>query len=93
MKTRKSYDPDFKEKAVALCGLRDSIKQVAEELGLQPDLLRRWRSKELREMKMELQVWLSGGNCNWLAENEKLMVAQGYTMSKNRLDLWHQGQG
>jgi transposase-like protein len=81
MKIRKTYDPDFKEKAVALCALRDSIKQVAEELGLQPDLLRRWRSKELREMKMEFQVWLSGGNCNRWAENEKLMEAQGYTMS------------
>jgi transposase-like protein len=43
MKTRKTYDPDFKDKAVALCALRDSIKQVAEELGLQPDLVRRWK--------------------------------------------------
>ena len=43
MKTRKTYDPDFKEKAVSLCALRGSIKEVAEELGLRPDLLRRWK--------------------------------------------------
>jgi hypothetical protein len=33
MKTRKTYDPDFKEKAISLCALRGSIKEVAEELG------------------------------------------------------------
>jgi len=43
MKTRKTYDPDFKEKAVSLCALRGIIKEVAEELGLRPDLLRRWK--------------------------------------------------
>lgn len=42
MKTRRTYDRDFKEKAVALSKLRNNTREVAEELGIEPSILRRW---------------------------------------------------
>ena len=44
-KTRREFTDEFKREAVAL--LRDSgrpLAQVASELGLEPSVLRRWRS-------------------------------------------------
>jgi len=43
MKTRKTYDRDFKEKAVALSNARGKTSEIAEELGIKPDLIRRWK--------------------------------------------------
>ena len=43
MKTRKTYDREFKEKAVALSRVRGNITEIAEELGIKPDLIRRWK--------------------------------------------------
>ena len=42
MKIRRTYDRDFKEKAVALSKLRGNTREVAEELGIDPSILRRW---------------------------------------------------
>ena len=44
-KTRKTYDSSFKKKAVELGDLRGNIKQVAEELGIDPALIYRWKKE------------------------------------------------
>ena len=43
MKTRRKYDPEFKQMAVELSKHRTDIKTLAEELEIKPDLLYRWR--------------------------------------------------
>lgn len=42
-KNRKKYDKDYKQKAVELSYARGNAKEVADELGLLPELLYRWR--------------------------------------------------
>jgi transposase len=50
MKTRKTYNKDFKEKAVALSEVRGNTSEVAEELGIRPEILRRWK-REFKQLK------------------------------------------
>ena len=40
---RKFYDREFKQKAVELSYARGNTKEIAEELGIHPELLYRWR--------------------------------------------------
>ena len=42
-KERQSYDREFKQKAVELSFARGNAKEIAEELGIRPELLYRWR--------------------------------------------------
>ncbi|MFC2086699.1 IS3 family transposase [Bacteroidota bacterium] len=42
-KQRQFYDREFKEKAVELSFARGNAKKIAEELGIRPELLYRWR--------------------------------------------------
>ena len=44
--TRVSYDARFKAKAVGLSQVRGNARAVAEELGIQPALLYRWRREQ-----------------------------------------------
>jgi transposase len=43
IKERQSYDRDFKQKAVELSFARGNAKEIAEDLGIRPELLYRWR--------------------------------------------------
>jgi transposase len=47
MKTRRKYDPEFKQMAVELSKHRNDISALAEELEIKPDLLYRWRREAL----------------------------------------------
>ncbi len=40
---RTFYDREFKQKAVELSYARGNVKEIAEELGIRPELLYRWR--------------------------------------------------
>ncbi len=40
---RKKYDKQFKRKAVELSNVRGNAREIAEELGIAPELLYRWR--------------------------------------------------
>lgn len=40
---RKFYDREFKQKAVELSYARGNAREIAEELGILPELLYRWR--------------------------------------------------
>jgi len=43
IKERQSYDREFKQKAVELSFARGNAREIAEELGIRPELLYRWR--------------------------------------------------
>ena len=45
MGTKKSYDRTFKERAVKLSYERDSIKDLARELGISSERLYKWRAE------------------------------------------------
>jgi transposase len=40
---RQKYDREFKQKAVELSFARGNAREIAEELGIRPELLYRWR--------------------------------------------------
>jgi len=42
-KTRRKYSNSFKNKAVELSHYRENVPEVAAELGIEPNLLNRWR--------------------------------------------------
>ena len=43
MKTRRSFDKEFKMMAVALCYTGKSINEVSKDLGIRSELVRRWK--------------------------------------------------
>ena len=43
MKTRRKFDKEFKLMTVSLCNTGKPIKEVAKELGLRSEIVRRWR--------------------------------------------------
>ena len=47
-KERTFYDREFKQKAVELSFARGNAKEIAEELGIGPELLYRWRREYQR---------------------------------------------
>ncbi|NEU69989.1 transposase [Spirosoma agri] len=47
MKTRRQYDDKFKTMAVELSVAKGSLKATAEELGITPHILTRWRRERL----------------------------------------------
>jgi transposase len=42
-KQRTYYDREFKQRAIELSYARGNAKEIAEELGIRPELLYRWR--------------------------------------------------
>ncbi len=47
MKTRRQYDEEFKKMAVELSQAKGSLKATAEELGITPQILTRWRRERV----------------------------------------------
>jgi transposase len=45
-KSRRKYDANFKSTAIELSYARGNIREVAEELGIHPELLYRWRREK-----------------------------------------------
>jgi transposase len=45
MKTRRKYDKEFKLMTVSLCDTGKPTTEVAKELGIRPDIVRRWRKE------------------------------------------------
>ena len=48
IKEKQSYDREFKQKAVELSFARGNAREIAEELGIRPELLYRWRREYQR---------------------------------------------
>lgn len=47
MKTRRQYDDEFKRMAVELSQAKGSLKVTAQELGITPQILTRWRRERV----------------------------------------------
>ena len=47
MKTRRQYDDEFKRMAVELADAKGSLKATADELGITPQILTRWRRERV----------------------------------------------
>ena len=47
MKSRRQYDEEFKKMAVELSEAKGSLKATAEELGITPQILTRWRRERV----------------------------------------------
>jgi transposase len=66
---RRNFDKEFKMMAVNLCSTGKSSKQVADELGIRVELLRRWK----REHEQFQQGSFSGrGNANMTSEQKEI---------------------
>jgi transposase len=55
-KSRKKYSKEFKRKAVELSNVRGDVREISEELGINPNLLHRWR----REFSADPDLAFSG---------------------------------
>ena len=51
MKTRRQYDEEFKRMAVELAVAKGSLKATAEELGITPQILTRWRRERVSSQR------------------------------------------
>ncbi len=66
---RRHFDREFKQMAVNLCLTGKSTKEVAQELGLKEDLIRRWK----REFyKYESGSFSGHGNTNMTTEQKEI---------------------
>lgn len=66
-KQRKKYDKSFKQKAIELSEHRGSVPEIAAELGVNPDLIYRWR----RELGQNPRGSFSGNGNKNLTPQEK----------------------
>lgn len=70
MKTRRIYDKDFKLMTVELCNTGKSTNQVASELDIRPELVRRWK----REFEANQSGSFTGhGNLSLTHEQQEIM--------------------
>jgi transposase len=68
-KERRNYDKEFKKMAVELLESGKSAKEVSSDLGIAPDLIRRWR----REYRSNGTGCFSGnGNANLTPEQKEI---------------------
>ncbi len=66
---RRSFDKEFKLMAVNLCLSGNSTKDVAEDLGVRPELVRRWK----REYERYSEGSFSGyGNANLITDQKEI---------------------
>lgn len=70
---RKVYSKEFKQKAVELSEVRGNMREVADELGIRPELLYRWRS-EFRSKPSE--AFSGHGNKQLTEEQRKLALLE-----------------
>jgi transposase len=69
-KERRHYDKEFKQMAVELCRAGKPTKEIAGELGIATDLVRRWR----REYEQYNEGSFSGnGNANLTSDQKEIV--------------------
>ena len=67
---RRQFDREFKLMAVNLCHAGKTTSQVAEELDIRPDIVRRWK----RELEQHGEGSFSGyGNANLTQEQKEII--------------------
>lgn len=60
--TRRQHDEEFKKMAVELADAKGSLKETAQELGITPQILTRWRGERAAAhgtgtVRMSYPVW------------------------------------
>ena len=70
---RKYYSKEFKLKAIELSYARESAKEVAEELGIRPTLLYKWRANLLTD---GVRSFSGNGNKKQTPEEKQLALLQ-----------------
>lgn len=68
---KKYYSKEYKLKAVALSEQRESIRIVAIELGIRPDLLSRWKKEYSQKQD---KAFIGGGNAKKKIETNELSI-------------------
>ena len=66
-KNRKVYSKEFKQKAVELSNVRGNVQEIARELGINPELIYRWRS----ELNKNHQLAFSGNGKKSQTEDQQ----------------------
>ena len=66
---RQHFDKDYKLMAVNLCQTGKSPTEVAEDLGIRPDLVRRWKREYER---LQGGSFSGNGNVNLTAEEKEI---------------------
>ena len=67
---RRQFDKEFKLMVVNLCHSGKTTRQVAEELDIRPDIVRRWK----REIELHGEGSFSGyGNANLTPEQKEIL--------------------
>lgn len=64
---RRIYSKEFKQKAIELSNIRGNVSEIARELGINADLLYRWR----RESGRDPALSFSGNGNRQLSEGDK----------------------
>ena len=83
MGTHKQYDRSFKERAVKLSYERDSIKDLAAELGISDERLYKWR----REYRDHGQASFQGHGVERLSEEDKRVKDLEKELRNTKLEL------
>lgn len=80
---RRSYSPEFKEQAIELSQLRGRVTEVAEELGIRADLLRKWI---YRKRSQDVDGHLSNRTGTVLSEEQKELVRLKRELEQVRME-------
>ena len=83
MGTKKNYDRTFKERAVKMSYERDSIKDLARELGISSERLYKWRAEYAHHGPASFQ----GHGVERLSEEGKRVKALEKELRNTKLEL------
>ena len=79
---RKVFSKEFKQKAIELSEIRGSTRDVARVLGVQPELIYRWRS----ELQANPKLVFSGNGNKQLTEDQNLVQQKKKTLSARQFN-------
>ena len=83
MKTRSQYDEEFKKMAVDFSLAKGSLKTTAEELGITPQILTRWRRERLAPPSAQT----TGGNQTNKEQQEILRLRKELKQAELERDI------
>lgn len=89
MKTRRQYDEEFKKMAVDLSIAKGSLKTTADELGITPQILTRWR----RERSSPQAVSLNGRTGQSQEQQEILRLKKQLKQAELERDILKKAVG
>lgn len=79
---RKVYSKEFKRKAIELSEVRGNMREIADELGIRPELLYRWRS----EFRSKPKEAFSGQGIKQLTEEQRKLAMLEKELAEVRME-------